>query len=165
MSAIAGATASATMTTKELLRPRLEREHARWIEEVRAALEPAQRADAGAWARWNALRYLQSTFPARLDQERRMVQSASGALSDDQRDNLWALSELLDALREHLDHLVGLCHRAEQFSTVTDKILTALSHWCRAVEADLGPMPATTVSPTTRDLLAQLSAEPAASGA
>jgi hypothetical protein len=57
------------------------------------------------------------------------------------------------------------CARAEQFSTVTGKILTALGHWCRAVEADLGPMPVTAVSPITRDILAQLSAEPATSGA
>lgn len=164
MSATVGATVSVAMTSKQVLRPQLEREHARWIEEVRAALEPAQRADAGAWARWNALRYLQSVFPARLDQERRMVQSVSAALSDDQRDNLWALGELLDVLREHLDHLVGLCHRAAQFSTVTGKILMALDHWCRAVEADLGPMPVTAVSPGTRDILARLSAEPASSG-
>ena len=35
------------------------------------ALEPTQRPDAGVWARWDALRYLQTTFSARLDRERR----------------------------------------------------------------------------------------------
>src|SRR5512146_1876445 len=111
------------------LRPALEREHRQWIEEVMGALEPAQRPDAGVWARWDALRYLQTTFSARLDRERRMVQGVMPVLDDVQRETLWALGELLDALRQQLDHLSGLCQRAEQFSAVTGRIVTALRHW------------------------------------
>jgi hypothetical protein len=124
--------------TTERLRPVLEREHLQWIQEVIAVVEPASRSDAGVWARWSALRYLQTTFPERLERERRLVEGMSADLTDDQREILWALAELLDALRLQLDHLIGLCHQAPQFALVTGKILTTLQHWCRAVEAGLG---------------------------
>ncbi len=125
--------------TPERLRPVLEREHRQWIQEVAAVIEPASRSDAGVWARWNALRYLQTTFPERLDQERRLVEGMAEDLTDDQREILWALGGLLDALCLQLDHLIGLCHQAPQFALVTGNILTTLRHWCRAVEVGLGP--------------------------
>lgn len=149
----------------ESLRPALEREHRQWIEEVMGALEPAQRPDAGVWARWDALRYLQTTFSARLDRERRMVEAVLPALDDVQRETLWALGELLDALRQQLDHLIGLCQRAEQFSTVTGRIVTALRHWCRAVEDDIGPLSATAIPAHSRAALAELAPERVMSGA
>lgn len=147
------------LMTPKRLRPVLEREHRQWIQEVVAALEPAERPDAGAWARWNALRYLQTTFPARLDRERRLVEGVVPDLTDDQREILWALGELLDALRQQLDHLIGLCHRADQFSAVTGKILTALRHWCRAVEDNLGPLTIAVMPRQSREVLAQLDPE------
>ena len=58
--------------TSDTLRPALAREHREWIKQVMAALEPAQRPDAGVWARWEALRYLPTTFASRLDRERRV---------------------------------------------------------------------------------------------
>jgi hypothetical protein len=140
----------------ETLRPALERGHRQWIEEVMGALEPTQRPDAGVWARWDALRYLQTTFSARLDRERRMVEGVMPALDDVQRETLWALGELLDALRQQLDHLIGLCQRAEQFAMVTGRIVTALRHWCRAVEDNLGPLPDSALPPASRGALAEL---------
>jgi hypothetical protein len=150
--------------TSDTLRPALEREHRQWIEEVMAALDPAQRPDAGVWARWEALRYLQTTFASRLDRERRMVEGVMPALNDVQRETLWALGELLDALRQQLDHLIGLCQRAEQFSTVTGRIVTALRHWCRAVEDGVGPLSAAAMPPQSRDALAELAPDAVMSG-
>jgi hypothetical protein len=144
--------------TTQLLRPRLEREHREWIQEVMAVLEPADRPEGGPWARWNALRYLQQTFPAHLEQERRLVAGIAPDLTAEQREILWALGELLDALRTHLDHLVGLCHRAEEFSATTGKILTALRHWCQAVEDSLGPLEAGSVTWPSLELLSQFGA-------
>ena len=149
----------------ESLRRVLEREHRQWIEEVTGALEPAQRAGAGVWARWDALRYLQTTFSARLDRERDMVEGVMPALDESQRETLWALGELLGALRQQLDHLIGLCQRAEQFSTVTGRILTALRHWCRAVEDAIGPLAAASIPARSREMLAELAPESVASGA
>lgn len=143
------------MTPQRLL-PALEREHRQWIQEVVAALEPASRPDAGTWARWNALQYLQTTFPARLDKERRMVSGMDADLTEEQREILWALGELLDALRQQLDHLIGLCHHAGQFSQVTDKIVAALRRWCRAVEDGLGPLSVAIMPRQSREVLAQL---------
>ena len=151
--------------TTDLAGPLLACEHASWLEEVRAALEPARRADAGAWARWSALRYLQSTFPSRLDEERRLVRRFAVQLTDEQRDTLWALGELFDAFGAQLDHLVGLCHHAEQFSVVTDRILAALGIWCRAVEAGIGSLPVAALPAEARSRLVELALEPVVSGA
>jgi hypothetical protein len=143
----------------ESLRPALEHEHREWIEEVMAALEPTRRPGAGVWARWDALRYLQTTFATRLDRERRMVEGVMPALDDTQRETLWALGELLHALRQQLDHLIGLCQRAEQFTTVTERIVTALGHWCRAVEDAIGPLTMSAIPARSRELLAELAPE------
>ena len=151
--------------TTERLRPVLEREHLQWIQEVIAVVEPASRSDAGVWARWNALRYLQTTFPQRLDQERRLVEGMAADLTDDQREILWALAELLDALRWQLDHLIGLCHQAPQFALVTGRILTTLQHWCRAVEDSLGPRVIAIMPRPSREVLALIDSEFAAAGA
>jgi hypothetical protein len=146
------------MTTESLLAA-LEREHRQWIDEVVAALAPAKAPDAGPWARWNALRYLQTTLPAHLDRERRLVQGLAAELTDDQQETVWALGELLEAQRAQLGHLIGLCHRAEQFATVTGKIVTALRHWCRAVENDLGPLMVEAMPRRSREVLARLAPE------
>ncbi len=151
--------------TSERLYPVLEREHRQWIQEVVAVVEPASRPDAGVWARWNALRYLQTTFPQRLDQERRLVEGMAADLTDDQREILWALAELLDALRLQLDHLIGLCHQAPQFAQVTGRILATLRHWCRAVEDALGPRPIAVMPRPSREVLALIDPEFAAVGA
>lgn len=137
--------------TGELLRPRLQREHASWLEEVAEALGPAQGADAGPWARWNALRYLESTFPERVERERRMVQEVAARLTDPQRARLWALGELLDLLPAYIGHQVGLCHRAGEFSALTGRLQAALGRWCRAVEEDLGPLPASALPDGLRE--------------
>ena len=146
------------MTPQRLL-PALQREHRQWIQDVVAALEPASRPDAGTWARWNALRYLQTAFPARLDKERRLVDGMHADLTEEQRAILWALGELLDALRQQLDHLIGLCHHADQFSLVTGKIVKTLHHWCRAVEDGLGPLSIAIMPRQSREALAQLDPE------
>ena len=151
--------------TSERLRPVLEREHLQWIQEVTAVVEPASRSDAGVWTRWHALRYLQTTFPERLDQERRLVEGMTADLTDDQREILWALAELLDALRLELDHLIGLCHQAPQFALVTGKILTTLRHWCRAVEKGLGPRAISVMPRPSREALALIAPEFATAGA
>lgn len=151
--------------TPERLCPVLEREHRQWIQEVAAVVEPASRSDAGIWARWNALRYLQTTFPKRLDQERRLVEGMAEDLTDDQREILWALGGLLDALCLQLDHLIGLCHQAPQFALVTGNILTTLRHWCVAVEVGLGPRAIEVLPRPSREVLALIDPEFAAAGA
>lgn len=134
-------------TTTTLLRPSLQRRHAEWLAEVKAVLGAAQQPDAGIWERWTALHYLQTAFPSRLDEERRLVNSVMPRLSEAQRTTLWALGELLETLRSQLDHLVGLCHRAGEFHVVAAKIQTALDYWCHEVDEDVGPF-ASTVVPT-----------------
>lgn len=143
----------------DVMGPALEREHAQWIEELRAVLEPAQKAEAGTWARWNALRYLQTTLPARLERERRLVDAAQSSLTADQRESLWALGELLDSLRQQLDQMISLCHQAERFASMTGKLLTALRYWCGAVERDLGTLSVTALRQASREELAQLGPE------
>jgi hypothetical protein len=146
----------------ESLGPVLAREHAAWLEEVRAALGPAQGSSASPWARWNAIRYLEQTFPERLTRERRLVQAVSRQLSATDQEQLWALGELLDALHAYLPHLVGLCHRAGEFAEVTTRILTALGRWCRAVERALGPLPVSVVPTGLREPFGLAPDEPAA---
>ena len=116
-------------------------------------LDPAMMPSAGPWTRWHALQYLHDTFSARLAQERALVVGCEANLTSDRRELLWALGELLETLRQHLDHLVGLCHQANQFADVTGRLLKAFRHWCRAVEAELGPLPVALVPAHLRETL------------
>lgn len=135
----------------ELLRPRLAREHEAWLEELQEALGPARQAEAGTWARWNALRYLETTFPERVEREREMVRTAAERLSEPERARLWALGELLELFPAYLARTIGLCHRAEEFGALTGRLEVALDRWCRAVEEDLGPLPVTALPPKLRE--------------
>jgi hypothetical protein len=135
----------------ELLRPRLAQEHEAWLEELQEALGPARQAEAGTWARWNALRYLETTFPERVEREREMVRTVAERLSEPQRARLWALGELLELFPGYLSRTIGLCHRAEEFGALTGRLEVALDRWCRAVEEDLGPLPVTALPPKLRE--------------
>lgn len=154
-----------TIAAPTPVRAMLARAHAEWRAEVAAALGPARGCDAGPWMRWNALRYLESRFPTRVAAERRMVQSLAGRLSEPERAHLWALGELLEVLPAYLGHLVGLCHRAGEFTEVTARILTALDRWCQAVEIALGPLPVSALTREWRERLETGAAEPATAGA
>jgi hypothetical protein len=155
---------AAGMMADNLL-PVLVREHAAWLNEIRAALGPAQGSTAGPWARWNAIRYLEHSFPVRVAHERRLVQALARRLSEADQAQLWALGELLDVLPAHLTHLVGLCHRAGEFAEVTARITAALTRWCKLVELALGPLPLSAVPAGLREPLGLAVAEPVTAGA
>lgn len=144
------------------LRPALCREHAAWLSEVEAALGPAQGHTAGPWARWNAIRYLEETFPVRVARERRLVQALSRRLNEADQGELWALGELLDVLPAYLTHLVGLCHRAGEFADLTARITAALARWCRVMERAVGPLPSSAVPADLRQAFEPAAQEPAA---
>lgn len=127
--------------------------HTCWLKEVRGVLEIARRADAGTWTRWSAIQYVNTGFLNRFERERVAVDSLHQELDGSQRARLWAAAELIAALRWQLDHLVGACHRAAEFATVTLKLEAALEHWCREVEAALGRLTWSEVPEDSRQLL------------
>jgi len=135
------ATTLRAKNTSEIKTPMLaflKGEHDRWLEEARGILDPARNDDAGIWLRWQAIRYLETGFARRFERERRAVVSLHGHLTGAQAGHLWAASELFSQLLGRLHHLVGLCHRADEFSRVTLTLLTALEYWCQQVQDDLG---------------------------
>lgn len=127
------------------LRSILTRDHAAWLDEVRSAIAPAQTAAAGPWARWQALRYMEQTFPLRVARERRLAEALGPRLNEADRGQLWALGELLEVLPAYLSHLVGLCHRAAEFADVTGRVTTALERWCSVLELAVATLPASAV--------------------
>jgi hypothetical protein len=139
--------------------------HASWLQEVRGVLNPARSADAGVWVRWTANRYIQTDLAHRLDLEREAITAARGLLTGDRQTHLWALGELLDSLRRYLDQAVGICQRAEEFSTVMLKLLRALGHWCDGVEDAVGQARWSDLPPASRRVFKALSQEASADGA
>jgi hypothetical protein len=117
----------------------LQGTHEQWIREVRRVLDPARGEDAGIWLRWHAIDYLETGFKRRFERERVAVYSMHGRLTGPQAGQLWVSGELVAQVLENVRHQVGLCHRAEQFSSLALTLLAALEHWCREVEASLGP--------------------------
>ena len=143
----------------ETMRPLLEQIHAPWLKEVEAMLEPSQHDDTGVWDRWNAIRYLKTTFAERLAREREALAGLPEQLTASEFTTLWALGELLDLESEHLHHLLGLCQHRTQFTTFSAKLLETLQHWCRPIEEDLGRVSWSDVSEQSQELLFQLANE------
>jgi len=154
------ATALFTGSTPEIKTPMLaflQGQHERWLQEVREILDSARQDEAGLWIRWRAIQYLQSGFARRFERERRAVISLHDQLTGAQGGHLWAAGELLTQLLGRLNDLVGLCHRAEEFSAVSLNVLTALDYWCQQVEEALGPVRWGKVSPESRRLFEVIS--------
>jgi hypothetical protein len=149
------ATAPRTASAFEIKTPMLaylQGLHQRWLQEVRWMVDPARRGDAGVWMRWRAIQYLATSFTRRFERERRAVISLHDHLTGAQAGHLWVAGELITQLVDRLESLVGMCHRAEEFSAVTLKVLTALEYWCQQVEDALGPVRWGEVSPESRHL-------------
>lgn len=161
------AAAARIATTPEIrtpMLPFLQGMHERWLQEVRRVLDPAREPEAGVWLRWGATRYLAETFARRFERERQAVASLHGHLTGARAANLWVGGELLTSMIERLQHLVGLCHRAAEFSSVTLTMLTALEYWCGQVDEALGPIRWGEVPPESRHLFEVITDDPLVEG-
>jgi hypothetical protein len=161
------ATAVLTGNTSEIKTPMLaflQGQHERWLQEVREILDSARQDDAGLWLRWRAIQYLGNGFARRFERERRAVISLHDHLSGAQASHLWAAGELLTQLLGRLNDLVGLCHRAEEFSAVSLNLLNALDYWCQQVEDALGPVRWGKVSRESRHLFEVISEDDSVNG-
>lgn len=133
--------------------------HGPWLQVVRGVLKAARPADAGIWTRWSAIRYVNTVFSIRFEQERAAVDSLQQELEGSQRARLWAAAELIAALRWQLDHLVGACHHAAEFAILTLKLEGAIEHWCREVEAVLGQLTWSDLREESRQLLRSINGQ------
>lgn len=140
MSACTSLAAAPQHAPHDRLAPTLRRIHAAWRDDLHEILDPARRSDAGIWDRWNAIRYLNAFMIERFSRSDELLRRLRHAIPADDSTRIWAAGELLESLHWQLDHLVGICHRAEEFSLVTLKFLEAFRFWCREVEKALSPM-------------------------
>ena len=120
------------------LLPALQEIHGSWLQEVRKLLDSARRPDAGIHCRWRTVRYLTFIVSPRFEIERGGLETLGQMIKPDPAAQLWGAAELMATLGWQLDHEIGLCHRAGEFSVLTYKFEKAMVHWCRAVEDALG---------------------------
>jgi hypothetical protein len=112
----------------------LQKIHQLWLQEIRKVLDSARRPEAGMHCRWRAVRYLTFIASPRFEIERGAVESLGQMVEPSQATQLWVAAELMATLGWQLDHELDLCHRAAEFSGLTQKFEKALAHWCGAVE-------------------------------
>jgi hypothetical protein len=116
----------------------LQKIHGLWLQEIRKVLDSARRPEAGMHCRWRAVRYLTCIAAPRFEIERGAVESLGQMVEPSQATQLWVAAELMATLGWQLDHELDLCHRAGEFSVLTQKFEKAMAHWCGAVEDALG---------------------------
>jgi len=116
----------------------LQEIHESWLQETRKLLDSARRPEAGIHFRWRAIRYLNTVVSPRFEIERVALETLGQMVEPDHAAQLWLAAELMATLDWQLDHAVGLCHRAGEFSVLTHKFEKAMVHWCGAVEDALG---------------------------
>jgi hypothetical protein len=86
------------------------------------------------------VRYLTFIASPRFEIERGAVETLGQMVEPSQATQLWLAAELMATLGWQLDHELGLCHRAGEFSVLTQKFEKAMAHWCGAVEDALGSL-------------------------
>ena len=118
----------------------LQEIHGPWLQETRKLLDPARRPEAGVHCRWRAVQYLNTTVSHRFELERAAVESLGQMVEPGHAAQLWVAAQLMATLHWQLDHELGLCHRANEFSVLTRKFEKAMVHWCRTVEDALGTL-------------------------
>jgi hypothetical protein len=139
------------------LGPQLRELHRTWLQELRARTEKTKTKDRGIWARWEAIRYVDTVFSGQFERERRAInQLAETPL-------LWMAGELVSSLRGQLRNGVGLCHRESEFSLLIDKLVRAVEYWFTTVEDVVGPITWADLSPEARRELGSLGIETAPS--
>ena len=116
----------------------LQEIHGSWLQEIRKALDSARHPGAGIHCRWRAVRYLNTIVSPRFEIERAGVETLGQMVEPGHAAQLWLAAELMASLDWQLDHELGLCHRAGEFSVLTQKFEKAMAHWCGAVEDALG---------------------------
>jgi len=112
--------------------------HGPWLQETQEVLDSARRPEAGIHCRWRAVRYLNTIVSPRFEMERAGLESLGQMVEPGHAAQLWLAAELMATLDWQLDHELGLCHRAGEFSALTHKFEKAMVHWCSAVEDALG---------------------------
>ena len=122
------------------LQAELRETHNRWLQEVRDTLDPAAGPEAGSWSRWTAVQHVEKKFFPCFEREREILQALHDRFGGTMTARLWASAELLVLLRWQLDQLASLCHRPNEFSTVTSKLKTAIEHWFQEVETALSSL-------------------------
>ena len=137
------------------LGPQLEQMHRQWLQDLRTTVGEAKAEDRDIWARWKAIRYVDTVFSGQFDRERSAINRlAEGPL-------LWVAGELVANLRWQLRNCVGLCHRETEFSVLTGKLVRAVEYWFGTVEDIVGPIRLADLSPKAREELASLGIETA----
>ena len=116
----------------------LQEIHGSWLQEIRKVLDSARRPEAGIHCRWRAVRYLNTIVSPRFEIERAGVETLGQMVEPGHAAHLWLAAELMATLDWQLDHELGLCHRADEFSVLTQKFEKAMGHWCEAVEDAVG---------------------------
>jgi len=116
----------------------LQEIHGPWLQKTRKLLDSARRPEAGIHCRWRAVQYLNTTVSHRFEVERAVVESLGQMVEPGRAAQLWVAAELMATLPWQLDHELGLCHGANQFSVLSHKVEKAMVQWCQAVEDALG---------------------------
>ena len=127
--------------------------HRQWLQDLRARVENTKAKDRNVWARWEAIRYVDTVFSGQFDGERRVI----GRITEGPV--LWVAGELVSNLRWQLRNSVGLCHHHAEFSLVMGKLVRALEYWFAAVEEVVGATRWADLSAETRRELASLGIE------
>jgi hypothetical protein len=117
-----------------------------------AACEPG----AGVWARWGAVRLLDTELRPILRVERDLVDAALDAVTRADAEQLWTLGELLEAFGDRLCELGRSGQRAGDFAHTAEKYRLALEYWCRAVEGSVGRLEREAVPETLVDRLDEM---------
>ena len=143
---------------------RIEYAHHNWLQALREAVDAVTTRDTGIWPRWNAIRYVDTTFTSQFNRERGVLARLTQTIDERQATRLWIAGELVTRLRWQISNSLGLCHHAAEFSDLTARLLRAAEHWFAAVEETVQSLRWDDVPVQVREEFASLETETTPAG-
>lgn len=135
------------LARESTLLPILRRLHDDWLGEVRAEVGAALLPQATPWARFAAVRYLDTVFHLRLHRESDAVDAVAYVAAPRHGTTLMATAQMLDLLRVEIGELSQSASSRQLVPTLLHAFVQQLEHWCADVEVALGWIRRDTLAP------------------
>lgn len=142
----------------------LRRVHDRWLQEVRAQLEPSTLSSTSTvWDRWGAARYLTDQFNYHFQTAGRLLDRLRDRLAPEAAARLMAEREALERIRDELGVLGRRQGTAAPVAVLARAMIGRLACWCADMEVATQALSVGELDQEVVDLLRGFEAAPATS--
>ncbi|MGH7499388.1 MAG: hypothetical protein ACREL3_11130 [Gemmatimonadales bacterium] len=130
--------------------------HDRWLDQVRAFVEPATIATAGFWDRWSATRYLDDQFLDHFRLERSFLASIAHLINAGSAASLAWQAAYIERICARINDVGRQRGTGATVAAAAGDLVRDLSIWCAEMELAVAELWRSMLSPQTNAILDHL---------